>query len=145
MFRWSAWSPANFEVELSALKPAWEWKTLSQIHSTRGRLLDDHWHDMASCKYHGDTKKQSHQWRGMACHKSRNFSEKEFLSNKKMHGWADRAKYIHFSSIVNEVVRTISSQFFFFFYEKILSIKKAPKRKTNDFRSLRSFCVAFVV
>ena len=27
-----------------------------------------------------------------------------------------------------------------FFYEKILSVKKAPKRTTNNFYSLRSFC-----
>ena len=28
-----------------------------------------------------------------------------------------------------------------FFYEKVLSVKKAPKRKTNNFHSLRRFCV----
>ena len=36
-----------------------------------------------------------------------------------------------------------------FLYEKILSVKKAPKSKTNNFLSLKSFCeqkiVAFVV
>ena len=42
------------------------------------------------------------------------------------------------SSIVNEVIRTISI-LFIFFYEKTLSIKKAPKRKTNDFHLLRNF------
>ena len=37
----------------------------------------------------------------------------------------------------------------YFFYEKILRVQKAPKRKTSDFHSFRSFCtrkiVAFVV
>ena len=40
------------------------------------------------------------------------------------------------SSIVNEVIKTISS--LFFFYEKILSVKKSSKCKTNDFPPLRS-------
>ena len=34
---------------------------LSQIRSTRGRSLDDHWHGMVSCKKHGDIKTQSDQ------------------------------------------------------------------------------------
>ena len=36
----------------------------------------------------------------------------------------------------------LSGQFqanFFFFYEKILSVQKAPKLKTNDFHPLRNF------
>ena len=28
----------------------------------------------------------------------------------------------------------------FFFFENILSVKKTPKHKTNDFHPLRSFC-----
>ena len=44
----------------------------------------------------------------------------------------------HISNIVFEVIRTISS--LPIFYEKILSVKKAPKRTTNNFYSLRSFC-----
>ena len=43
------------------------------------------------------------------------------------------------SSIVNEAISTISV-LFFFFYEKILSVQKAPKPKTNYFDPLRSFC-----
>ena len=51
---------------------------------------------------------------------------------------------VHVSSIVNEAIKTISSQFFFF-YEKILSVQKAPKPN----HPLRSFCahkktVAFI-
>ena len=37
---------------------------------------------------------------------------------------------------------TLSGQFqacLFFFYENVLSLKEAPKRKTNDFLSLRNF------
>ena len=44
------------------------------------------------------------------------------------------------SNIVNEAIRTISSQFILF-YKNILSVKKAPKRKRNDFHPLRSFFV----
>ena len=43
------------------------------------------------------------------------------------------------SSIVNEVIETISS--LFFLYEKILSVKKASKCKANDFPPLRNLCV----
>ena len=44
------------------------------------------------------------------------------------------------SCIVYEVIRAISNQLiFFFFQEKILSVKKAPKWKTNHFPPLRSF------
>ena len=39
---------------------------------------------------------------------------------------------------VNEVIRTISS-LFIFFYEKFLGAQNAPKCKTNDFPPLRSF------
>ena len=51
---------------------------------------------------------------------------------------------VHVSGIVNELIRTISSQFsfFFFFCKKILSVQKAPKPKTNDFHPLRSFCAS---
>ena len=37
----------------------------------------------------------------------------------------------------------LSGQFLaclFFFYEKVLTVKNAPKRKTNDFHPLRTFC-----
>ena len=42
------------------------------------------------------------------------------------------------SSIVNEVIKTISS-LFIFFYEKILRVKKAPKRKQTTFTLLEVF------
>ena len=49
----------------------------------------------------------------------------------------------HASSIVNEVIKVSS---LLFFNEKILSVKKAPKCKINDFRRLRSLkIVAFIV
>ena len=35
--------------------------------------------------------------------------------------------------------RQFQACFFFFFYEKVLSVRKAPKPKTNDFHPLRSF------
>ena len=41
------------------------------------------------------------------------------------------------SSIVNGIIRTILSQFFF--SEKILGVQKTPKLKTNNFHPLRSF------
>ena len=62
--------------------------------------------------------------------------------------WTYLDHIIYFSSIVNEVIRTISS-LFIFFYKNILSLKKAPKCKINTFLPLRIFCaekiVAFVV
>ena len=54
----------------------------------------------------------------------------------------------HANSIVNKAIRTILSLFIFFF-EKILSLKKSPKRKINNFPPLRGFSaqksVAFIV
>ena len=49
---------------------------------------------------------------------------------------------IHVSSIVFEVIRTISNLFFFcrFFLRKDFECKKVPKRKINGFHPLRSFC-----
>ena len=41
------------------------------------------------------------------------------------------------SSIVNEAIRTISRLLIIFFYEKILSVKKAPKCKITNFPLLR--------
>ena len=46
------------------------------------------------------------------------------------------------SSIVNEVIGTISSLLFFFFYGKILSAKKAPKSKLMIFTFLEVFACA---
>ena len=56
-------------------------------------------------------------------------------------GFSDLLKFskmtisFHFSSVVHEVIKTISS-LFTFFYEKILSAKKAPKRKQTIFTLL---------
>ena len=33
-----------------------------------------------------------------------------------------------------------TSLLLYFFYEKVFSVKKAPKHKTNDVHPLRSFC-----
>ena len=59
---------------------------------------------------------------------------------------------MYFSSIVNEVIKTISKLFFiylFIFLRKDFEVKKAPKRKINNFPPSRSFSarkiVAFVV
>ena len=55
------------------------------------------------------------------------------------------SNYSHNSSIVNEPITTISSHFiylFIYFYEKILSVRKAPKPKTNYFHLLGSFCAS---
>ena len=41
--------------------------------------------------------------------------------------------------VVFEVIRTIS-RLFMFFYDKILSIEEALKRKTNPFHPVKSFC-----
>ena len=63
--------------------------------------------------------------------------------------------YLQVSNIVFEAVKTILDLFiiiiiFFFFSRKDFERKKAPKCKTNDFHTLKSFCarekiVAFVV
>ena len=64
--------------------------------------------------------------------------------------------YLQVSNIVFEAVKTILDLFiiiiffFFFFSRKYFERKKAPKCKTNDFHTLKSFCarekiVAFVV
>ena len=46
----------------------------------------------------------------------------------------------HFSSIVYEIIRTISSLFiFFFFYEKIVSVNKASNAKQTMFTLLEVF------
>ena len=42
------------------------------------------------------------------------------------------------SSIVNEIIKTVSSVLFFL--RKDFEHKKARKRKANDFHPLRSFC-----
>ena len=53
---------------------------------------------------------------------------------------------VHVSSMVNEVIRTISREFIFALRK---NSPNAPKLKTNDFHPLKSFCarkiVAFVV
>ena len=36
-------------------------------------------------------------------------------------------RYIYISSIVNEAIKTFKPDFFFFFYEKILSVQKTTK------------------
>ena len=55
----------------------------------------------------------------------------------------------HASSIVNKAIRTILSLFFFFFFEKFLSLKKSLKRKIDNFPPLTGFSaqksVAFIV
>ena len=63
--------------------------------------------------------------------------------------------YLQVSNIVFEAVKTILDLFiiiiiFYFFSRKDFERKKAPKCKTNDFHTLKSFCarekiVAFVV
>ena len=63
--------------------------------------------------------------------------------------------YLQVSNIVFEAVKTILDLFIiiiiiFFFSRKDFERKKAPKCKTNDFHTLKSFCarekiVAFVV
>ena len=62
--------------------------------------------------------------------------------------------YLQVSNIVFEAVKTIIDLFIiiiiFFFSRKGFERKKAPKCKTNDFHTLKSFCarekiVAFVV
>ena len=50
-------------------------------------------------------------------------------------------KGVYFGSIVFEVIRTVLG-LLIVFYEKILSIEKATKRKTKDFHPLRSFCAS---
>ena len=45
-------------------------------------------------------------------------------------------KILKKAATVNETIRTIS---WHFFYEKILSVQKVPKLKTNDLHPLRSF------
>ena len=63
--------------------------------------------------------------------------------------------YLQVSNIVFEAIKTILDLFIiiiiiFFFSRKDFERKKAPKCKTNDFHTLKSFCarekiVAFVV
>ena len=50
-------------------------------------------------------------------------------------------KEVYFGSIVFEIIRVILG-LLIVFYEKILSIEKATKRKTKDFHPLRSFCAS---
>ena len=50
-------------------------------------------------------------------------------------------KEVYFGSIVFEIIRVILG-LLIDFYEKILSIEKATKRKTKDFHPLRSFCAS---
>ena len=50
---------------------------------------------------------------------------------------------IHVSSIVNEVIKTVSSQFFFL--RKYFERTKAYKRKITNFASLRRFYVRKIV
>ena len=56
---------------------------------------------------------------------------------------------VHVSSIVNWGYQDNFRPVYYFFYEKILNAKKAPKRKTSDFHPFRSFyaqkTVVFVV
>ena len=50
-------------------------------------------------------------------------------------------KEVYFGGIVFEIIRVILG-LLIVFYEKILSIEKATKRKTKDFHPLRSFCAS---
>ena len=50
------------------------------------------------------------------------------VKNSSLIGWL---KGVHFSSIVYEVIKTISRQFFFFFYEKILSAQNYVTSKNQ--------------
>ena len=67
------------------------------------------------------------------------------LENSSLIGWL---RGLHFSIIVFDVTSTILGlvfllSLFYFIYLFIyffLSIKKAPKRKTNNFHSLKKFC-----
>ena len=75
-------------------------------------------------------------------------SKKKFRQDSSIYFRRGNNMQGHRSSIAFEVIGTVSNQFNFF-YEKNLSVKKAPKRKITNFFSLRSFCarktVAFVV
>ena len=69
------------------------------------------------------TPKSEVTWRGMVSRKSRSFSERRFCLTLELIG-------VHFSSIVNEVIGTISS-LFIFFYEKILTLLEVKWKLLN--------------
>ena len=74
-------------------------------------------------------------WLGAFCglwrdqHSDGSYDRWEFSGKRN---WGSFLRWNFLGGNVNEVIRTISS-LFIFFYEKILGVQNAPKRKTNHF------------